>query len=166
MLSTKSGMRVRSDVQSQQNRWFLAPLSASLSPFDQTSPPLCLHLSKAVIESLQQQDSSLGSSGKNIFLKKTTAQLASSAEYLNQMIAVKAHLGLISQLGTVVLSCGGQIVRGAGHMHQGVFFIAIILIGRLAGKLLHRLIKFMNNNYFIKVCRTIKNLSSYIFFSF
>lgn len=98
----------------------------------------------------------LWSSAKNTLLKKkTSGQLASSVEYLNQMIAVKAHLGLISQLGIVVLSCGGQIVRGAGHMHQGVFFIAIILIGCLADKLLHRLIKFMNNNCFIKVYCTI-----------
>lgn len=49
-------------------------------------------------------------------------------------------------------------------MHQGVFFIAIILIGCLEGKLLHRLIKFMNNNYFIKVYCTIKNLSYYTHF--
>lgn len=49
-------------------------------------------------------------------------------------------------------------------MHQGVFFIAIILIGCLAGKLLHKLIKFMNDNYFIKVYCTIKNLSYYVYF--
>lgn len=107
-----------------------------------------------------------GPLGRILSLKKPTAQLASSAEYLNQMIAVKAHLGLISQLGTVVLSWGGQIVRGAGHMHQGVFFIVIILIGCLAGKLLHRLIKFMNNNYFIEVYCTIRNPSYYVYFSF
>lgn len=44
-------------------------------------------------------------------------------------------------------------------MHQGVFFIAIILIGCLAGKLLHRQIKFMNNNYFIMVYHAVKNIS-------
>lgn len=43
-------------------------------------------------------------------------------------------------------------------MHQGVFFIAIILTGCLAGKLLHRQIKFMNNNYFIMVYHAIKNI--------
>lgn len=45
-------------------------------------------------------------------------------------------------------------------------FSAIILIRCLGGKLLHRLIKFRNNNYLIKVYCTIKYLSYYIHFSF
>ena len=56
-------------------------------------------------------------------LRRTTAWPASSAKYLKQMIALKAVLGLASQLGTVVFSWGGQTVRGAGCMHQGVLFI-------------------------------------------